>query len=159
MPKQDSSDSFPTQTDSVRSRNLELQVQNRVTSELEKIRDTEAQRLAAMTESLTPSSAEEPSEPSLTEKIADAVTPSALQSKNPNRSHDSVSKEVAELKAKLERRKKLDAKDPSIEKAKEGLVQCLRLNDRRPLDCWSEVEAFKAEVAKLELKFVDRALR
>lgn len=112
-----------------------------------------------MTESLTPSSAEEPSEPSLTEKIADAVTPSALQSKTPNRSHDSVSKEVAELKAKLERRKKLDAKDPSIEKAKEGLVQCLRLNDRRPLDCWSEVEAFKAEVAKLELKFVDRALR
>ena len=65
----------------------------------------------------------------------------------------------AELRSKLERRKKLDQTDASVEKAKDGLVQCLRLNDRRPLDCWEQVEAFKAEVAKLEQKFVDRTLR
>ena len=63
------------------------------------------------------------------------------------------------MRSKLERRKKLDQTDASVEKAKDGLVKCLRLNDRRPLDCWEQVEAFKAEVAKLEQKFVDRTLR
>ena len=69
-----------------------------------------------------------------------------------------MSKEVAELRKKLEARKKLDQTDAGVEKAKDGLVQCLRVNDRRPLDCWEQVEAFKTEVAKLEQKFVDRAL-
>ncbi|KAG9941096.1 DUF1690-domain-containing protein, partial [Aureobasidium melanogenum] len=149
------------ETDSTRSRNLELQIQQRVTAELERIREQEAQRLAQYTESLTPSSPDSSddssSDPSLTEKISSALTPSSSQSKS--RSNDSVSKEVAELRNKLERRKKLEQTDPAVEKAKEGLVQCLRVNDRRPLDCWEQVEAFKAEVAKLEQKFVDRALR
>ncbi|TIA55278.1 hypothetical protein D6C79_00531 [Aureobasidium pullulans] len=147
-------------TDSTRSRNLELQIQQRVTAELERIRDEEAQRLAQYTERLTPSSEEQSddsSSPSLKEKISSALTPSSSQNKD--RSNDSVSKEVAELRSKLERRKKLDQTDASVEKAKDGLVQCLRLNDRRPLDCWEQVEAFKAEVAKLEQKFVDRTLR
>ena len=93
----------------------------------------------------------------MTEKISSAITPSSSQHKD--RSNDSVSKEVAELRNKLERRKKLEQTDAAVEKTKEGLVQCLRVNDRRPLDCWEQVEAFKAEVAKLEQKFVDRALR
>ncbi|KAG2165849.1 hypothetical protein D6C84_02806 [Aureobasidium pullulans] len=149
-----------SETDSTRSRNLELQIQQRVTAELERIRDEEAQRLAQYTERLTPSSEEQSddsSSPSLKEKISSALTPSSSQNKD--RSNDSVSKEVAELRSKLERRKKLDQTDASVEKAKDGLVQCLRLNDRRPLDCWEQVEAFKAEVAKLEQKFVDRTLR
>ncbi|KAH0365245.1 DUF1690-domain-containing protein, partial [Aureobasidium melanogenum] len=148
------------ETDSTRSRNLELQIQQRVTAELERIREEEAQRLAQYTERLTPSSPasdDSSSDPSLTEKISSALTPSSSQSKS--RSNDSVSKEVADLRNKLERRKKLEQTDPAVEKAKEGLVQCLRVNDRRPLDCWEQVEAFKAEVAKLEQKFVDRALR
>jgi altered-inheritance-of-mitochondria protein 13 len=70
-----------------------------------------------------------------------------------------VSKEIAGLKAKLERRKKLEAADPGVEKAKEELVQCLRINDRRPLDCWKEAEAFKKEVGKLERAFVERTVR
>jgi altered-inheritance-of-mitochondria protein 13 len=36
------------------------------------------------------------------------------------------------------------------------VVSCLRLNDRRPLDCWKEVQEFKKEVARLEEAFVDR---
>lgn len=136
-------------------------IQQRVTEELERIRKEEAARLAQYTERLTPSSDDEPSSdsssPSLKEKLSSALTPSSSQSKS--RSNDSVSKEVAELRKKLESRKKLDQTDASLEKAKDGLVQCLRLNDRRPLDCWEQVEAFKAEVAKLEQKFVDRALR
>ncbi|CAD0025496.1 unnamed protein product, partial [Aureobasidium pullulans] len=129
-------------TDSTRSRNLELQIQQRVTAELERIRDEEAQRLAQYTERLTPSSEEQSDD-----------------SKDLLRSHTFCLEEVAELRSKLERRKKLDQTDASVEKAKDGLVQCLRLNDRRPLDCWEQVEAFKAEVAKLEQKFVDRTLR
>ncbi|KAG9513543.1 DUF1690-domain-containing protein, partial [Aureobasidium melanogenum] len=147
------------ETDSTRSRNLELQIQQRVTAELERIREEEAQRLAQYTERLTPSSDDQSSsdDSTLKEKISSALTPSSSQHKD--RSNDSVSKEVAELRSKLERRKNLEKTDPAVEKAKEGLVQCLRMNDRRPLDCWEQVEAFKAEVAKLEQKFVDRALR
>ncbi|KAI5274691.1 hypothetical protein E4T47_02276 [Aureobasidium subglaciale] len=156
------------ETDSTRQRNLDLQIQQRVTAELERIREEEAKRLAQYTSTLTPtsddssdssssSSSSSSDSPSIKDKISSALTPSSLQNKD--RSNDSVSKEVAELRSKLERRKSLDKTDVAVEKAKEGLVQCLRLNDRRPLDCWEQVETFKAEVAKLEAKFVDRALR
>lgn len=143
----------------MRARNLELQVQARVAAELERIRDQEAQRLAQLTERLTPTEAEpsQQEDSSLTSKIADAVTPSAFKSSD--RSNASVSKEIADLKAKLERRKKLDNNDPVVDKAKESLVACLRINDRRPLDCWEEVESFKREVARLEHNFIDRALK
>lgn len=70
-----------------------------------------------------------------------------------------MSKEVAELKAKLEKRKKIESADPEVEKAKEALVQCLRINDRRPLDCWKETEAFKREVGRLEKAFVAKTVR
>ena len=41
-------------------------------------------------------------------------------------------------------------------KAREELVQCLQLNDRRSLDCWWEVKQFKEKVAKLEREFVNK---
>lgn len=47
-------------------------------------------------------------------------------------------------------------KDEKVERAKDQVVACLRKNDRRPLDCWQEVETFKAEVVRLERSFVDR---
>lgn len=76
-----------------------------------------------------------------------------------NRSRDSVSKEVEALKAKLEKRKQVDKTDKGVEKAKEDLVSCLRMNDRRPLDCWEQVEEFKKEVSRLERGFVEKAMR
>jgi MICOS complex subunit MIC19 len=39
-------------------------------------------------------------------------------------------------------------------KAREELVRCLQLHDRRSLDCWWEVRQFKEKVAKLEREFV-----
>lgn len=75
------------------------------------------------------------------------------------RSSESVNKEVADLRAKLDARKKVDQLPPGVEKAKESLVSCLRANDRRPLDCWQEVEAFKAEVGKLEKAFIEKTGR
>lgn len=46
----------------------------------------------------------------------------------------------------------------SLESAKNDVVRCLRENDRRPLDCWREVEAFKEEVRKLEKSWVDKVV-
>jgi len=64
-----------------------------------------------------------------------------------------------DLRQKLDARKKLDKVSPEVETAKEKLVTCLRTNDRRPLDCWQEVEAFKQEVGKLEKAFIQKASR
>lgn len=64
-----------------------------------------------------------------------------------------------DLRQKLESRKKVDKVSPEVEKAKEKVVQCLRVNDRRPLDCWQEVEEFKKEVGRLEQAFVQRVGR
>ena len=70
-----------------------------------------------------------------------------------------MSQEIADLKKKLEGRRKVEQVDEGVKKAKEELVQCLRVNDRRPLDCWKEREAFKREVGRLEREFVERTVR
>ena len=67
--------------------------------------------------------------------------------------------DVQELKRKLEQRKKLAAVDEGVEKAKSEVVKCLRANDRRPLDCWREVEEFKREVRRLEGVWVEKVVR
>lgn len=67
--------------------------------------------------------------------------------------------DVTELKKKLDQRKKLADVDEGVEKAKNEVVQCLRLNDRRPLDCWKEVETFRREVRRLEGVWVEKIVR
>lgn len=147
------------QSDTTRSANLELKIQSRVTSELERLAAEEADKLREISEKVsqdsesTPSSAESPT-------LLDRITGDASdKQRKADLSHSSVSKEIATLKAKLEQRKKLEALDPAVEKAKEQLVQCLRENDRRPLDCWQAREAFKREVGRLEREFVERTVR
>jgi altered-inheritance-of-mitochondria protein 13 len=46
-----------------------------------------------------------------------------------------------------------------VEKAKSEVVRCLRENDRKPLDCYREVERFRAEVRRLESVWVDNVIR
>jgi len=70
-----------------------------------------------------------------------------------------VQNDVKELRKKLEQRKKLTAVDEDVEKAKSQVVKCLRENDRRPLDCWKEVENFKNEVRRLEGVWVEKIVR
>lgn len=65
-----------------------------------------------------------------------------------------MQEEIAKLKRTLSERKVLKDLPPDVEKARNAVVSCLRVNDRRPLDCWREVEVFKSEVRKLEEKFV-----
>jgi altered-inheritance-of-mitochondria protein 13 len=46
--------------------------------------------------------------------------------------------------------------DEGVKKAREEVIKCLTENERRPLDCWQEVEGFKREVARLERGWVER---
>ncbi|CZT24599.1 uncharacterized protein RCC_10324 [Ramularia collo-cygni] len=163
------------QTDSTRAQDQELKKQLRTTEQLTKTRDAQSQRLESLTASLTtnPAKAEETAELpkrdpnslaahlsspfyhdwSKKEKEEATIRPDS------GRSHDSMSKEINDLRAKLEARKKVEQVPREVEKAKETLVSCLRTNDRRPLDCWEEVQAFKAEVGKLEKAFIQKAGR
>ena len=71
-----------------------------------------------------------------------------------------VQEDIEKLKEKLKQRQLKEdiMKDADISKAKEKVVACLRLNDRRPLDCWKEVETFKREVGRLEGAFLGKVL-
>lgn len=63
------------------------------------------------------------------------------------------------LRKKLEQRKKVQELDEGVENAKSAVVNCLRDNDRRPLDCYKEVEVFRQEVRRLEGKWVEGIVR
>ncbi|CAK1354846.1 MICOS complex subunit mic19 [Cercospora beticola] len=160
------------ESDSTRAQQRELVAQSRVNADLQKIRDSQAQKLDELATSITTeqpaqdSTEDSSSKPSglfahLSSPFYHDWTPKDAQpaSEPSNRSHDSVSKEIMDLRQKLEQRKKVEKVPAEVEKAKEGLVQCLRHNDRRPLDCWQEVEAFRREVGKLEQAFIHKAGR
>ena len=147
------------QTDSTRAADLESHVQSRVNAEL--------QRLNAKTDA---------SLKELENRISTAATDNADGTKAPGaadqafRFEDSktkdlsrakVQKEIDVLKEKLGKKQLREdvVNDKAVETAKTELVSCLRINDRRPLDCWEEVETFKREVSRLEGQFLGRALR
>ncbi|KAK4954820.1 hypothetical protein LTR10_007012 [Elasticomyces elasticus] len=166
------------ETDSTRAQDLELKVQARVRSELTRLRDQQAKELAQLTDSLTisppnpkPASSDSaPSQPATglaahlsspfyqdhSPRNPTGPTGSTEVTPDSGRSSESVKKEIMDLRQKLESRKKVEDVPKGVEQAKEKVVQCLRTNDRRPLDCWQEVENFKREVGKLESDFVRR---
>ncbi|KXH50490.1 hypothetical protein CSAL01_08302 [Colletotrichum salicis] len=123
------------ETDASRTQLTEIQIQRRVAEELKRLqaKESEALRLAH-------------------DKIAgeDKPVPEG------QRSHESVKKEVEALRAKLAERKKVRDLPEAVETARGNVVRCLRDNDRRPLDCWQEVEAFKVEVKRLEKGWVEK---
>jgi len=141
------------QSDSTRAANLELKIQSRLTSELEKIANQEQERLFSSTHAQAASEKDASDEPP-----SFLLDPTGEKSRKQQLSHDSVSQEIEILRNKLAMRKKLEQPDPEVDKARDNLVQCLRLNDRRPLDCWEEKEKFKREVARLEKSFVDKTI-
>ena len=68
-----------------------------------------------------------------------------------------MQKEIDGLKEKL-RGRQMREEDAGVKRAKGEVVRCLRTNDRRPLDCWREVEGFKREVGRLEMGFLGKTL-
>lgn len=127
-----------------------------MTSELERLAKEETAKLESAAERASSEADSTKSSPTVVDKLTGEA---AEKERKAQLSRSSVSKEIVELKKKLEGRKRLERLDPGVEKAKEELVQCLRINDRRPLDCWQEREAFKREVGRLEREFVERAVR
>ncbi|KAJ5101121.1 hypothetical protein N7456_007173 [Penicillium angulare] len=89
---------------------------------------------------------------------APAETPAQGQGQDLKRdvSSTSVNSEIEALRSRLDGRRKLVELDDEVAKAQTEVIGCLRLHDRRPLNCWKEVDAFKKEVAKMEAAFVDR---
>ncbi|KAH8654513.1 putative altered inheritance of mitochondria protein 13, mitochondrial [Tricladium varicosporioides] len=140
----DSLQSSP-ETDSTRAKTLELHIQSRVNAELKKLQDQAAKDYEELQ---TKISSKEPEKE--TKSAGDTLR---------DLGRESVQNDVKELRKKLEQRKKLADVDEGIEKAKSEVVKCLRNNDRRPLDCWKEVETFKQEVRRLEGMWVEKVVR
>lgn len=155
-----------------------MEIQARVAQELERLRAREQQTLAEIEKRLAeekdtsgaPSIIAPPSVsypagsldldapriPFAGREYTPAPPAPATQPIDRELSRETVNSDIEELRLKLEGRKKLAELDGDLAKAKADVVSCLRLNDRRPLDCWKEVESFKKEVARLEEAFVDR---
>ena len=125
------------QTDASRARLIESQVQARVAEELKKLQKKESEALNVAHE-----------------KIA-AAAASSSEDQAGMTSH-AVNKQVEELRRKLEDRKQLVPLPEGVESSRLDVVRCLTENDRRPLDCWQEVEKFKAEVKKMEQEWVNK---
>ena len=162
-------DSRLAKTDSTRSSDLELHIQRRVAAELSRLSDETSNALSKLEDEISAapetsatsdplgSASDTPSIPFPPGAGADAVS-----KKEGDRLRDlgsqSVQAEIDKLKKKLQARKIREevVGDKGVEKAKSEVVKCLRENDRRPLDCWKEVEAFKSEVGRLEKGFLGR---
>ncbi|KAI1109632.1 hypothetical protein F5Y14DRAFT_455801 [Nemania sp. NC0429] len=128
------------ESDVSRAQNLELAVQARVSEELKRLSAQEDAALKASLEKASESAAEQ--------------DPTTAQG-----DRRTVSAEVEALRARLHKRKQLRPLPESVERARGDVVRCLLENDRRPLDCWQEVEAFKEEVRRLENSWVDKVVR
>ncbi|KAI8953414.1 hypothetical protein F4801DRAFT_537535 [Xylaria longipes] len=139
---QDVVDSLHTnrESDVSRAQKLELAVQARVSEELKKL---SAEENAALKSTL--------------EKVSEITGNEGAQAAQGDR--QTVSAEVEALRARLHKRKQLRPLPESVEKARGDVVRCLLENDRRPLNCWEEVEAFKEEVRRLEKSWVDKVVR
>ncbi|KAK3331037.1 hypothetical protein B0H66DRAFT_635991 [Apodospora peruviana] len=128
------------ETDVSRQQALELEIQARVTAELRRLQAQEAEALREEQAKLSASADDE------------------QKQKNKPNSTQTVSKEVEALRAKLEERRRVRDLPDSVEAARGEVIRCLRENDRRPLDCWREVEQFKEEVRKLEKGWVEKVV-
>ncbi|BFZ64180.1 hypothetical protein YB2330_005319 [Saitoella coloradoensis] len=119
-----------------RSASLEQHIQERVQSELERLREREAEVLERVTAELTQKNIE-------TEKSQDAGLSSVI-----------VESDIEALRKKFQSGPKLKEVDAKAKAAREAVVACFKAHEGRSLDCWSEVEAFKSEVKRLETEFV-----
>jgi altered-inheritance-of-mitochondria protein 13 len=138
--------SRPPQTDSTRAKTLELHIQSRVASELKRLQERASKDFEELQAKI--SAADEPTKKEKT--AGDTLR---------DLGRESVQNDVKELRKKLEQRKRLADVDEGVEKAKSEVVRCLRENDRRPLDCWKEVERFRDEVRRLEGVWVEKIVR
>ncbi|EFQ98350.1 hypothetical protein MGYG_01383 [Nannizzia gypsea CBS 118893] len=176
-----------SETDSSRSQSLELHIQARVAEELNRIRERETQTLADIEKRIAASYPSEAPAAAKSNISTLANQPLSLESPRvpfagtefdhvpaasaPVESNDEaaavnpkmvssgrVAKEIESLRESLASRPTIRKLDPELESAREGVVKCLRDNQKRPLDCWQEVDTFKREVARLEKEWVQKMI-
>lgn len=126
---------------------IEQQIQARVADELKKLHQRETETLAAAHDKIAAAF-----------PAKDGSSEDSNSSAAAGTSRYTVSNEVEALRKKLEERKQIRALPESVEQSRNKVIECLHTNDRRPLDCWQEVEDFKAEVKKLEKSWVDKVV-
>ncbi|KAK4155162.1 hypothetical protein C8A00DRAFT_42215 [Chaetomidium leptoderma] len=141
------------ETDVSRLQALELHIQERVAAELRRLRAQEAETLREAQQKL---SAEPHADQQGDDEPQRQLGGGGGGGGGPSRQE--VSKAIEDLRAKLEERKDVRQPPDSLESARNEVVRCLREHDRRPLDCWREVEAFKEEVRRMEKGWVDKVV-
>ncbi|WVQ90889.1 hypothetical protein IAS59_004675 [Cryptococcus gattii] len=87
--------------------------------------------------------------------ISAALEKENLDRERPGMSSHVLGRDIDEIREKVERmREKKNNESEGVRLARQGVEQCYLTHGDKPLDCWKQVEAFKAEVAKLEQAFV-----
>ncbi|RFU35010.1 hypothetical protein B7463_g1338, partial [Scytalidium lignicola] len=152
------------ETDSTRAKTLELHVQSRVAAELKRLEESTNAKLSEIEARISslpelPSSTSSPSSSSPSSVAADQSDAKSAGDTLRQLGRESVQNELEQLKKKLESRKKVNDVSEEVERAKGDVVRCLRDHDRRPLDCWKEVERFKIEVRRLEEGWVEKIIQ
>lgn len=156
------------QTNSTRAKSLDLHIQQRVAAELERLTKEESSTLEKLRSKISlksdsDSEAPKPRQPGLLELPSISIN-DLLHSESPEekarkgQSSKKVLDEIEKLKKALGERKVLKELPKEVEQAREGVINCLRVHDRQPLDCYQEVELFKREVRKMEERFVGNVL-
>jgi len=145
-----------SETNSTRAKSLELHIQQRVADELEKIKKHEASSLDAIRKKITEETGSDPSSISPNDLIPG--TSNSDEKKRKDQSSKKVQEEIEKLKQQLGQRKTVKDLPKDVENARQDVISCLRINDRKPLDCWKEVEIFKQQVRKMEENYVGSLL-
>ncbi|KIR62437.1 hypothetical protein I314_03379, partial [Cryptococcus bacillisporus CA1873] len=87
--------------------------------------------------------------------ISAALEKENLDREKPGMSSQVLGRDIDEIREKVERiKEKKNNESEGVKLARQSVEQCYLANEDKPLDCWKQVEAFKAEVAKLEQAFV-----
>jgi len=162
------------ETNSTRAKTLELHIAQRVAAELEKIRNHESSALeearkkltaaneqAGSSDSSSSSSSSSSSDHSLLQ--IPSISPKDLlessdEKQRKTQTSAKVQQEIEKLKQTLGQRKVLKELPNEVESARQDVISCLRINDRKPLDCWKEVEVFKRAVRQMEENYVASVL-
>ncbi|POS85387.1 hypothetical protein EPUL_003491 [Erysiphe pulchra] len=145
-------------TDSIRAKALELEIQSRVNAELQRLQSAAAKEYAELQAKI--SAEEEPNKHNLKNSTGnDEVSEAAIAGDRLRRlGREAVQGDIRELQTKIEKSKRVRELDENVDKAKSEVVKCFKENDRRPLDCWAQVEKFKEEVAKLEDSWIQKVV-
>ncbi|KAJ9603263.1 hypothetical protein H2200_012041 [Cladophialophora chaetospira] len=144
------------QTNSTRAKTLELHIQKRVSEELEKIKKHESGALEAIRKKIAEDTGSDPSSVSPKDLIPGVKNDD--EHKRKAQTSQKVQEEIEKLKQQLGQRKTMKDIPKEVETARQDVISCLRINDRKPLDCWKEIEVFKREVRKLEENYVSSVL-